>query len=113
MRIASNGEIVHDGFMPKENVLVERDFTISCEEVNYEIKARAVFVMRGFQPEEVGIYHLAFMSRGEAVQIWQPDKNLYSREQARKVAESAFDAGQVEAHAKREIQSWIYTGDVY
>jgi hypothetical protein len=45
--------------------------------------------------------------------IWQPDKNLYSREQARKAGESAFASGTVEAYAKREIQSWINVGDVY
>ncbi len=52
MRIASNGEIVHDGFMPKENVLVERDFTISCEEVNYEIKARQSSSCAVFNPKK-------------------------------------------------------------
>ena len=97
-------------FMPEENVLVERDFTISHENVDYEIKARAVFATpHGL----VGKYHLDFMSRGEWFSIWQPDKNLYSREQARKVAESAFNSGQVEAFAKREIQGWISAGDVY
>jgi hypothetical protein len=40
-------------------------------------------------------------------------QNLYLREGARKAAESAFTSGAVEAHAKREIQSWIIVGDVY
>lgn len=99
--------------MPEENVLAERDFTISHKDVNYGIKARAVFMTHGFRPGEVGIYHLTFMSRSEPFHVWKPDKNLYSREEARKAAESDFNSGQVEAYAKREIQGWINVGDVY
>jgi hypothetical protein len=78
-----------------------------------ERSARALFVSYGFQPEEVGVYHLTCMSRGENIHAWQPDKNLYSREEARKLAKSVFDSGQVEAFARREIESWINVGDVY
>ena len=67
----------------------------------------------GYQPQEVGMYHFAFMSRGKSVVDFQPDKNLYSREQAKEVAESAFDSGQVEEYVEREIQTWINIGSVY
>ena len=113
MRIASNGLTAHNAFMLNDDILAERAFTISHEGVSYPIKARALFVPHGFQPEEVGVYHLTFMSRGEPIRVWQPDKNLYSREQARKAAESSISSGSVEAFAKREIESWINVGDVY
>jgi hypothetical protein len=100
------------GSVLEGNVLAEGSFAISHKDVNYAIKARADFMTRGFQPEEVGVYHLTFMWRGEPIHVWQPDKNLYSREEARKLAESDFNSGQVAAYAKREIQSWINVGDV-
>jgi hypothetical protein len=106
-------KVLHDSFMPNDNILVERDLTISHGGLNYDIKARAVSVTQGSQPEEVGNYHLDFTFKGKGFQMWQPDKNLYSRERARKVAETAFTSGQVETYAKREIQSWINIGDVY
>jgi len=113
MRIASNGVTADIAFMQNDDILAERAFTISHKGVSYPIKARAPFVPYGFQPEEVGVYHLIFMSRGETIHAWQPDKNLYSREEARKLAKSVFDSGQVEAFARREIESWINVGDVY
>jgi hypothetical protein len=110
---APNGETVHDAVMPNDDILAERAFTISHKGVSYPIKARALFMSHGFQPEEVGVYHLTFMSRGESIHVWQPDKNLYSREQARKAAESSLSSGSVEAFARREIEGWINVGDVY
>ena len=52
--------------MPNDDILAERDFTISHRDVNYAIKAKAVFVTHGFRPEEVGIYHLTFLWSGGA-----------------------------------------------
>ena len=98
--------------MLNDDILGERAFTISHKGVSYPIKAKALFVPHGFQPEEVGVYHLTFVSRGEPIHVLQPDKTLYSREQARKAAESSLSSGSVEAFAKREIESWIKVGDV-
>jgi hypothetical protein len=96
--------------MPNDNILAEHDFTISHKGVNYDIKPRAVFVPHG---EKVGNYHIDFTFKDKTFAIWQPDKNLYSRERARRVAQAKFASGQVETHAISEIQSWINTGDVY
>jgi hypothetical protein len=95
--------------MPNDNILAERDFTISHKDTSYPIKVRALFMTHG----EVGDYHFTFMFRNKWFSVWQPDKNLYSREQAGKLAESDFNSGQVEAYAKRQIQTWINVGDVY
>ena len=100
-------------FMAGENVLFERDFTIPHNRVSYEIKAKAVFVAQNVEPIEEGRYHLDFTSRGKSVELWQPDKSLYSREQARQAAESAFNLGYIEGYAKSQIQSWIHTGGLY
>jgi hypothetical protein len=78
-------------------------------DTSYPIKVRALFMTHG----EVGDYHFTFMFRNKWFSVWQPDKNLYSREQAGKLAESDFNSGQVEAYAKRQIQTWINVGDVY
>jgi hypothetical protein len=43
-------------------------------------------------------------------EIIQPDETRYSREQAKRAAESAFSSGQVEALAKSQIQQWIHLG---
>src|SRR5215813_12912878 len=96
--------------MLNDDILGERAFAISHKGVSYPIKAKALFVPHGFQPEEVGVYHLTFIPRGEPIHVWQPDKTLYSREQARKAAESRISSGSVEAFAKTEIESWINVG---
>lgn len=100
--------------MASDNILVEREFNISLDGQSYEVKATAVF-MGGFGFElttsgmkEVGVYHLNFTVRGRQAEIYQPDKTRYSREEARRAAEIAFSSGQVEAHARSQIQSWIY-----
>jgi hypothetical protein len=99
--------------MRNDNILAERHFTITHQGRNYDIKARAIFMTHVLQHEEVGKYYLDFISRGEPVSNFPPDQNLYSREQARKVAESLFDSGQVEAYARSEIEDWINTSGVY
>jgi hypothetical protein len=40
----------------------------------------------------------------------QPDKTRYSREQAKRAAEFAFNSGEVEEYVRRQIQSWIHLG---
>ena len=47
---------------------------------------------------------------GQLAEIIQPDETRYSREQAKRAAESAFSSGQVEALAKSQIQQWIHLG---
>jgi hypothetical protein len=93
--------------MADDNFLAEKEFDIS---IDGKVKATAVFLVHGVEPQEVGIYLLDFTLRGQSVETSQPDKTYYTREQAKRAAELAFSSGEVESYAKRQIQSWINLG---
>ena len=97
--------------MADDNFLAEKEFDISVDGQTYKVKATAVFLVHGVEPQEVGIYLLDFTLRGQSVETSQPDKTYYTREQARRDAELAFSSGEVESYAKRQIQSWINLGN--
>jgi hypothetical protein len=59
MRIAPNDETAHDVFMPNDNILAERDFTISHKGKNYEIRAKAAFQPKSPDAGTI-VYHFAF-----------------------------------------------------
>ena len=101
--------------MSNDNILVEREFEIPLGGQIHKVKATAAFLVHGFHftpggMKEEGAYLLNFTLGGQQAEMFQPDKNRYSREQAQRVAESAFASGQVEAHVRSQIQSWIYLG---
>ena len=96
--------------MADDNILAEKEFDISLDGQTHKVKATAVFLVHGVEPQEVGIYLLDFIFGGQSVEISQPDKTYYTREQARRAAELAFRSGEVESYAKRQIQSWINLG---
>ena len=96
--------------MADDDFLAEKEFDISLDGQTHKVKATAVFLVHGVEPQEVGIYLLDFTLRGHSVETTQPDKTYYSREQAGRAAELAFSSGQVESYAKRQIQSWINLG---
>ena len=96
--------------MVDDNILAEKEFDISLDGQSHKVKATAVFLVHGIEPQEVGIYLLDFTLRGQSVETSQPDKTYYTREQARRAAELAFSSGEVESYAKRQIQSWINLG---
>ena len=96
--------------MVDDNILAEKEFDISLDGQSHKVKATAVFLVHGIEPQEVGIYLLDFTLRGRSVETTQPDKTYYSREEARRAAELAFSSGQVEALAKSQIQQWIHLG---
>src|ERR1700686_3886371 len=96
--------------MADDNFLAEKEFDISLDGQAHKVKATAVFLVHGVEPQEVGIYLLDFTLRGKSVKTSQPDKTYYSREQARRAAELAFGSGEVEAYVKGQIQSWILLG---
>jgi hypothetical protein len=96
--------------MANDNILAEKEFDISLDGQSHKVKATAIFLVHGIEPQEVGIYLLDFTLRGRSVETTQPDKTYYSREEARRAAELAFSSGQVESYAKRQIQSWINLG---
>ena len=96
--------------MGDDNILAEKEFDISLDGQSHKVKATAIFLVHGIEPQEVGIYLLDFTLRGQSVETTQTDKTYYSREEARRVAELAFSSGQVESYAKRQIQSWINLG---
>jgi hypothetical protein len=72
MRIAPNAETAHLVFMPNDNILVERDFTISHNGRSYEIKAKAAFVLAQNPNKGTILYDFAF--KDNSFTIWQPDK---------------------------------------
>ena len=96
--------------MADDNILAEKEFDISLDGQSHKVKAMAVFLVHGIEPQEVGIYLLDFTLRGQSVETSQPDKTYYTREQARRAAELAFRSGEVESYAKGQIQSWINLG---
>jgi hypothetical protein len=96
--------------MANENVLAEKEFDITLDEQSHKVKASAVFLVHDIAPQEKGIYILNFTLGGQHAETAQPDKTYYSREQARQAVELAFSSGEVEAYAKRQIQSWIDVG---
>jgi len=101
--------------MENNNILLEREFDISLDAQVYKIKAVAVFLSHGFNftaggMKEEGMYHLQFTFRDQLAEMCQPDKSLYSREQAKRAAEFAFNSGEVEAYATNHLQSWIHLG---
>jgi len=95
--------------MADDNFLAEKEFDISIDGQTHKVKAMAVFLVHGVEPQKVGIYLLDFILGGQSVETSQPDKTYYTREQAR-AAELAFSSGEVESYAKRQIQSWINLG---
>jgi hypothetical protein len=101
--------------MDNDNILVEREFDISLDGQSHKVKATAAFLVHGFEftpggMKEEGAYLLNFTLRGQQAEMFQPDKARYSREQARRAAELAFNSGEVEAYARSQIQSWIHLG---
>jgi hypothetical protein len=102
-------------YMNNDNVLVEQEFEIPLGGQTHKVKATAAFLGGGFVlttggMKEEGSYLLNFTLRGQHAEMFQPDKNRYSREEAKRVAERAFASGQVEAHVRRQLQGWIYLG---
>ena len=96
--------------MDNDNILVEQEFDIPLGAQNYKVKAVAVFVAREVAPQEVGMYHLNFTFRGKQAEMCQLDKTHYSRKQAKRAAEVAFNSGKVKVYARSRIQSWINVG---
>jgi hypothetical protein len=96
--------------MANENILAEREFDILLKYQVHKVKVVAVFIVLGYAPQESGVYHLHFTIKDQPAEICQPDKNRYSRAQAKRAAELAFTSGQIEAYAANQIQSWIYLG---
>ena len=96
--------------MADDNFLAGKEFDISIDGQTHKVKATAVFLVHGVEPQEVGIYLLDFIFGGQSVETSQPDKTYYTREQARRAAELAFSSREVESYAKRQIQSWINLG---
>jgi hypothetical protein len=85
--------------MANGNILAEKEFDISLHGRIHKVKATAVFLVHGIEPQEVGIYLLDFTLR------------LIIREKKQDGLPSlAFSSGQVESYAKRQIQSWINLG---
>jgi hypothetical protein len=76
--------------MANGNILAEKEFDISLHGRIHKVKATAVFLVHGIEPQEVGIYLLDFTLRGRSVETTQPDKTYYSREEARRAAELSF-----------------------
>src|SRR6476660_6714575 len=68
--------------MADDNFLAEKEFDISIDGQTHKVKATAVFLVHGVEPQEVGIYLLDFTLRGQSVETSQPDKTYYTREQA-------------------------------
>src|ERR1700736_6018705 len=96
--------------MADDNFLADKEFDISIDGQTHKVKATAVFLVHGVEPQEGGIYLLDFTLRWRSVETTQPDQNYYSREQAEREAELVFSSGQVESYANRQIQSWINLG---
>jgi hypothetical protein len=59
--------------MAADNILAEKDFDISLDGQTYKVKATAVFLVHGVEPQEVGIFLLDFTLRGKSVETTQPD----------------------------------------
>jgi hypothetical protein len=101
--------------MSNDNILVEQEFEIALGGQIHKVKGTAAFLVGGFvfttggMKEEVS-YLLNFTFRGQLAELFQPDKNRYSREEAKRAAERAFASGEVEAYVRSQLQSWIYLG---
>ena len=50
--------------MADDNFLAEKEFDISIDGQTYKVKATAVFLVHGVEPQEVGIYLLDFTLEG-------------------------------------------------
>jgi hypothetical protein len=100
--------------MPNDNLLLEREFEIPKDQASYKVKVIAVFEMHGFNLTgtggESGMFHFNFSFRGQHAQSWQPDKNLYSRDEAKAAAQHLIDSGFIRTHIENQIQTWIYLG---
>jgi len=100
--------------MPNGNVLLKRDFEVSKDEALYKVEAVAVFETHGFNLTEVGgesgMYHFSFTFRGQFAGFWQPDKELYSRDQAKAAAEQLFAFGSVRTYVENQIPVWVALG---
>jgi hypothetical protein len=96
------------GFMSNGDVFLERDFAISYQEVNYKVKAKAVYSLQGRMARAGCI--IDFYSKDNHLAAFRLDTNSDSREEVRKAAEAAFDSGQVEACAKSAVQNWLNHG---
>ena len=90
--------------MPPNPPLVEREFMIEQDGAIYRITAKAVYFEPGFnQP-----YTLVITSKGTDLEISQPDKQRYSRDEAQVAAERLFASGFVEGHIKANLKGWIF-----
>jgi hypothetical protein len=65
--------------MADDNFLAEKEFDISIDGQTHKVKATAVFLVHGVEPQEVGIYLLDFIFGGQSVETSQPDKTYYTR----------------------------------
>ena len=94
-------------FMADENVLIERDLTIPHKRVNYEIKVRAIFEERDHL-NKTGRYQFSFESWGIHCELFQPNRKLWTRENAKEAAKKACDSGSIEQYVKSQIENWIF-----
>ncbi len=88
-------------------ILVEEAFEIPLDGRIRKVIGMAVYIQNGNGPNS-GTYCLKFTIEGQLAPTVQPDKMLYSREQAKQAAEYAFSSGEVRALVEKKIRGWIF-----
>jgi hypothetical protein len=91
--------------MPPNPFLVERDFVIEQDGAIYRITAKAVYYDPSFGEQP---YELVFTSKGQDLELYEPNKRRCSRAEAQVAAENLFASGFVEAHIKANLKDWIF-----
>jgi hypothetical protein len=86
--------------MPTNPPLVQREFMIEQDGTIYRITTKAIYFEPGFnQP-----YTLVFTSKGVDLEVSQPDKQHYSRDEAQVAAERLFASDSVERYIKANLK---------
>ena len=99
--------VVHTSQFTSSKILAEETFDIPLDDRIRKVIAIAVYTEN---IPETGTYCLKFTIEGQLVPMMQPDKMLYSREQAKEAAEFAFTSGEVKALIEKKIKEWIFLG---
>jgi hypothetical protein len=94
---------------PPNPPLVERDFPMEQDGAVYRITAKAAYFEPALQDQP---YTLIFTCGETHIEMSQPDKRRYSREEAQVVAEQLFASGSIERYIKQNLKGWIFVSNL-
>jgi hypothetical protein len=91
--------VMHTSQFTSSKILTEETFDIPLDGCIRKIIATAVYTEN---TADTGAYCLKFTIESQLAAMMQPDKMLYSREQAQEAAELAFSSGEVSTGGKED-----------